>query len=154
MSNLTTEQMVIATSTFQESFQHVLGNYVGDSRTHIQKFVAGVVLRQKPYMLVTEEGVQHAMKLAFGNEADRDFLFTLTYTFFSRFGETNEPVKGLATALARGVSIGSHNELSAVPEPLQKRLPVEVDVRAMLESNQWLMTLLMMQLCIQVVVEK
>jgi hypothetical protein len=155
MTSLTTEQMVVATSTFQESFTHVLGNYVGESREHIVKFVANIILREKPYMLVTEAGLQHAMQIAFGNnDAERDFLLMLTFTFFSRFGETDNPVKALSTNLARGVALGNNNDLNAVPEQLKKRLPIESDAHLVLEANQWLITLLMLQLCITAIVNK
>jgi hypothetical protein len=154
---LTTEQMVVATSTFQESVSHVLGNYLPESQASLKAFVAEMILKEKPYMLVTEDGIKHAMGKVFGLEGYRDFVLMVTFTFFARFGESDTPVRSLAGNLARAVSVsgsGSNNDLSAVPLEMRRRMPSEQDVTATLESNQWLMTLLMLQLCVQMVADK
>lgn len=151
--SLTTQEMIVATETFQESFRHVMGNYpVPEAKQYLLKFVLGVIMVEKPYMLVTDEGIQRAIALVFTAEAERDFILTLTYTFFSRFGETSAPAKNLAAALARGIALTgvTTSQLSAAPDAIKTRLPTEEEARAILEANQWLMTVLLIQLCVQI----
>ncbi len=149
MTHLSTEQMVIVAETFQESLQHVLSNYLGETKTDIQLFVAEIVLKNKPYMLVTEEGLQHAVNLVFTNEQHRDFIFTLAFTFFARWGESDMHVTGLAENLARGTSQVHHNlEYNAVPDQLTMRLSTMEDTKLLLEANKWLMIVFLLQLFI------
>lgn len=151
---LTTEQMVTAAETFQGAYEHALGNFVGEAKASVVRFCASIILQEKPYMLVGAEGASHAVDLVFGNEGNRDFIFMLSYTFFARFGEGHDPVQQLSATLARGVTIPSGREMSIVPEALRVRLPQYQEVQSLLADNQWLMTLLLLQLFITASPEK
>lgn len=158
MSNLTTEQMVVVTSVFQESYEHTLSQVLGDTRYPVLQFTAKIVLQNKAHMLVTEEGLLHAIALVFEHEAHRDFVFSLSFTFFSRLGEDEKHMHGLINNLARGVSTSSLvlpevslSDFNAMPTVLSARLATFFNAKQLLESNKWLVVLLLLQLCIAVV---
>lgn len=153
MANLTTDQMVVVATVFQESYAHVLSNSIEDTKIDRMRFVAGIVLQEKPYLLVTEEGIQRLISLVFADERNRDFIFTLSYTFFSRWGEDDLSVKGLAENLARGVSqasaiYGANQDINAIPHEIAIRLTPNNVAKDLIESNKWLMIILLLQLFI------
>lgn len=153
---LTTEQMVTAAETFQGAFSHAMSNYVGESKVSMQRYVAALILQEKPYMLVGPEGVERAIDLVFSNEPHRDFIFMLTYTFFARFGEGRNPSEDLAASLARGLvmSNAGGGAMSAIPEAMRVRLPNLSEVQSLLKDNHWLMTVLLIQLFVSAPQEK
>lgn len=147
--------MIVVADVFQGAYEHVIGNLVGDTRIAIIGFVGQVVLKEKPYLLVTGEGLQHAIDLVFCNEQIRDFVLTLSYTFFARLGESSAHVRGLSENLARGVAQGSSAsprsvDYCAVPKDLSSRFTPETEALELIESNKWLVVLLLLPLFIQV----
>ena len=153
---LSSTQMIDVANTFQDAYAHVLNNLEGLSvKPTVISFTAGVVLTEKPYMLVTEEGIQRAIGLVFSREDIRDFVLTLTYTFFARWDAGPSSVRDLAENLAQGVGgvVGGNIDLSAMPIEIQQRLMLRGDASELLQSNPWLMTLLLMQLFINVTTE-
>jgi hypothetical protein len=148
--NIKTDDMVTVANVFKESFEHCISGLTGETQTLALRFVAEVILREKPYMLVTTEGLDHAMELVFGREENRDFILTLAFTFFARLGHDDDFVKGLAGNLARGAALASKADLNAVPDPIKGRLAELKDVQELLEANSWLMVVLLLQLFITV----
>lgn len=150
---LSSTQMIDVANTFQDAYAHVLNNLEGLSvKPAVIAFSAGMVLTEKPYMLVTEEGIQRAMTLVFGREDIRDFVLTLTYTFFARWDAGPSSMRDLAENLAQGVGgvLGGNLDLSAIPAEIHQRLMPRSDAGELLQSNPWLMVLLLMQLFISI----
>lgn len=156
MPNLLTAEMIEVADVFQGSFAHVMSNIIGDAKPVIQNFVTSVVLQEKPYLLVTPEGLTHAINLVFTQEAHRDFIFNLTFVFFSRWGGNEDAVQGLIANVARGATqtyIDNKkqtymDQLCAIPKEISTRLSAYSDVAALLTANKWLLMLLLLQLFI------
>lgn len=149
-SNLTTEDMIVVATTFQDAHVHVLHNYlVPEERNKLLEFVANVILRERPYMLVTQEGIKHAIDLAFKDDLIRDFVLKLSYVFFARYGNRQTHVHALAANLARGAAMGIKHDYAAIPDQIRMRLPEPAETTELLENNPWLMVILMIQLFIQ-----
>jgi len=143
--------MVEVATVFQEAYQHVLGNNIGDVKKELIVFVAGVVLKERPYVLVSHEGLPRAIELVFATNTHREFIFNLAFTFFSRWGGDDSDIQALAVNLARGVSqVNVDKGNNAVPEQYSRRLPSLADIKDLIGVNKWLMIVLMLQLFITV----
>jgi hypothetical protein len=145
--HLTTDEMVEAAQVFTEAYHHVLANTGLETRARIIEFVGHVVLAEKPYILVTPEGLDHAIGLVFENKYVVDFVHTLLFTFGSRWGMSQEKYEGLAANLAAGaapISLAPAS-LRSTPDALASRLASFPDAYSLLVANQWLVILLLLQ---------
>lgn len=149
-TNITTDAMMEVASVFIESFNHVVSNYVGESKNHAKLFTANIILKEKPYMIVSLEGLPHITEIVFGSDANRDFILTLSFTFFSRWGHSEREVYGLINNLARGVSNANALTLNAMPKDISSRLVSSENAAEILEANKWLIVIILMQLFITV----
>lgn len=151
MTNLGTDDMIEVGDVFISSFNHVLNNYSDEAKADLLVFAMQLVTMEKPYMLVTEEGIQHIVAQVFGKEHYRDFIMMLAFTFFARFGRDRAEIEGLASNLARGATLACRTEttrvgLNAVPQSIRDRLPNMETVRELLLANPWLTIVLLIQL--------
>lgn len=158
-SVLPVAQMVEVAEVIQGAYQHVMANLVGETKTHVSAFVAGFVLKEKPYLLVTPEGLEHVMQVVFGNAQVTDFVFTLLYTFGSRWGMSSERFQSLcanlATAAVPGIQLPGSQAVAAVPNALASRLASSSEeAYHLLVANPWLVVLMLLQLFIDVVAQK
>lgn len=147
--------MVEVAEVFQGAYSHVMANLVGEQKARVTAFVAGYVLTEKPYLLVTPEGLDRAISAVFGNEHVRDFVFTLHFTFGSRWGAALERWQSLCANLALAAVPHSRVKLSAVPDALADRLATSPDeAYNLLVANQWLVVLMLLQLFISLSPQK
>lgn len=150
MPNINTIDMVDVATTFQDSVSHVLSNLVLESRQNIKHYIATIVLLEKPYILVGKEGIQRAIELVFLKEEYRDFIFTLHYTFFSRWGNDVNMFNGLIGNLARGIALSNLSTNSIMPKDINYRLTTEELANDILLANTWLVIVILLQLFINV----
>ena len=158
--SLNTEQMVEVASVFKEAYEHVIGNLTVDVRNKIYAFTGGIVLQDKPYMLLTPDGIERAINLVFTDDQHRDFILTLSFVFFSRWSTGKNDLDELSDNLAAGVSHSGFGAVSgfssnskvtnALPGPMLTRLPVYNDARSLIGGNKWIVILLLMQLFISI----
>ena len=150
-SALQLPEMVEIAEAFNEAYEHVLVNTFGNSKETVVKFVADLVLRRKPYLVVTREGFTEVMDLVFSNDDHRDFLFTLYYAFSSRWGMSKERYSALAVNLAHSACpVMPGAEVSGAPSVIAQRLSSYEEVLPLLEANPWLVTVLLLQTFIRV----
>jgi hypothetical protein len=143
---------------FVDSMQHVLANAKSMSEERHNKlntFVYSLVLVEKPYMIASPKGVQHAIELVFEDEVIRDFVFMLGFTFFARWGASgprhNDLVQSLAFAVSGdGTPVRGQDSLVMMPAEIADLLPDPDGVLTLLQQNKWLVTLLMIQLFVLV----
>lgn len=152
--HLSTDEMVEVAAVFTESYHHVLSNLATEQRSRIIEFVARVVLSEKPYLLVTPEGLDHAIGLVFENKQVTDFVLTLLFTFGSRWGMSQDRYSALAANLAFGASPVTQQPNRAMPDALASRLASFADVYNLLVANQWLVILLLFQSLVSVATEQ
>lgn len=152
MTNLTTEEMREAAGVFQESVEHVLKNQSAEGQKEITLFLANLVYKEKPYLLVTQEGLTHIMQLVWSQPNISDFVMTMSFTFFARWGHSEESVQGLCENLARGCAlvVKDLKDLNAVPAQMSERLADIDAARRLIQANKWLVIVLMAQLFVTV----
>lgn len=156
--SLLPHELIETGEVFVASMEHVLKNStrMSDERSSkLSKFVYSMVLAEKPYMLASPKGVQHAIELVFEDEVIRDFVFTLGFTFLARWGGSARYFE-LVQALAFAVSgdgnpvRGQQESLVMMPVEIADLLPDPEGVQTLLQQNKWLVTLLMIQLFVLV----
>lgn len=151
LQHLSIDEMVGLADVFQGSYSHVMGNLIGDTKKRMTEFALNVVLRHKPYMLVTPQGFTDMSTRLFGDDETRDFVFTLFFVFSARAGLTIDRYRSLSANLAQSATpVTRGSDLSAAPSAVADRLAAYEEAADLLEANQWLVTLLLLQLFITV----
>lgn len=156
---LTAEEWISVGEVYKDSLKFVLDNnsrmLTPDVNEHLLRFMYTYVLVQKPFTITTPQGMQHAVETVFTDEVVRDFVLTLVYVFFSRWGGTQQRFSELVESLAFAVSAGGSGPFgngagsrNAIPKQLLEDLPKEEGVRSALGDNKWLVVLLLMQLIV------
>jgi hypothetical protein len=156
---LTAEEWITVGEVYQDSLKFVLDNnsrmLAPDVNERIMRFMYTYVLVQKPFTITTPQGMQHAVETVFTDEAVRDFVLTLVYVFFSRWGGTSQRFSELVESIAFAVSANGNGPLgngvgsrNAIPKQLLEDLPKEDGVRSLLGDNKWMVVLLLMQLVV------
>jgi hypothetical protein len=144
---LTPEEMVVAGAVFRDSVEHVLSNYPPEGQQGLRRFLVEWVMKYRPYMAVTAEGMPEVMRTVWGDEGRRDFFLMLSFTFFGRWGQPEVKVKGLAATLARGVAMVDRSSRdNAVPHAAGDRLADISAASQTIAANKWLMVALMIPL--------
>jgi hypothetical protein len=153
----TAEGWIEIAEVFKGSLEHVLANsksFSQEGQDVISKFIYGFVMVNKPYMLATPLGVQHAVDTVFTNEIVRDFILTLAFVFSCRWGANTqryaELVESIAFAVSASDASGHGRALNAIPQQILDELPRVDTVLPVLQENKWLVVLLLMQLTVQI----
>lgn len=144
--HLSAEQMIEAAAIFQDAVQFVLQRYGKEIQDKVKGFVSLIILQEKPYLMVTPEGLGRMIGLVFSDETYRDFVLTLHFTFASRWGMTMSLYRGLVANLAQGACPVMEGSLNAMPTDMASRLSTYTDAAQLLEANTWLTMLIMLQL--------
>jgi hypothetical protein len=155
--SLLPNELIETGEVFVASIEHVLANSKRMSEERyakLSKFLYSMVLAEKPYMIASPKGVQHAIELVMEDEVIRDFVFTLGFTFLARWGGSGRYVE-LVQALAFAVSgdgnpVRGQDSLVMMPVDIADLLPDPDGVLDLLQQNKWLVTLLMIQLFVLV----
>lgn len=152
---LATDEMVEVAGLIQESYRHVMSNFLGDTRTQLTGWTAEWILTQKPYFLVTLEGHRNAMEAVFQNKHVTDFVFTLLHNFGARWGMAPERFAGLCANLAYSAVPKTSYSISSVPDAIADRLAASSeDAYQLLLANPWLVVLMLLQLFVSVSPQK
>ena len=151
--SLGSEAMADVIRIFVQATEHVLNNYLPESRPELDGFIAQMVLQEKPYMLVTDEGINRARMMVFAKESIRDFILSLSFSFFGRLASDENTLAGLAHTLADGTTFhgyGADAKLNRMPTEIADRLEATSTTADILKANKWLMVLLLIQLSISI----
>lgn len=147
MIGLNADEMTVVSTTITESVLGLLGNLAGtEAETTISGFLHHAVLNEKPYMVVTPDGLRQITTVVFTNEVVRDFILTLSYQFFSRWCESHDAYLQLASNLAHGCSARYiYSDLDAMPDVIGDRLVDFETAYTLLQANKWLVIVLLLQ---------
>lgn len=145
-SPLSTDEMVEVGHVLLEAYRDVLANQSEESRPRTASFVAEFCLRNKPYILVTADGLAGAIDTVFSDRHVTDFVLTLVHIFGSRWGMTQQRLNSLAVNLASGAALPVTSELRSIPNALASRLASFPDAYSLLVANPWLVVLMLLQL--------
>lgn len=150
---ITHEDMANVAASTQAAFQTIYAQTPLEARPKISQFVARVLYQEKPYLWVSATGLAHVIELAFADDLFRDFVLSLQFHFFTRWGEGARKFTSLAHALSWGAAAGpkvstasaKDNDLCAIPPELRARLGTREETQELLEANPWMVCLLLLR---------
>lgn len=147
---------------FIEALDQTISNYSEKTKLELSQFILHICGELRPYMLVTESGAETLADEIFTNDLRRDFLFNLLFNFCPRlsFSDTEKEFSKLiggfsfTLALADKVNAINHRDNNTVsnkiPEEIIVRLPMHTAIVEILESNKWLVMVLLISMYVTV----
>ena len=150
---LTYKQSKALSSVFVQTAKFVYSNIGLSSKETVLRFLTTTATSEKPYMLVTTEGVSRAVGIVFTDEVIRDYILTLHSVFLARWSHNADMYNALLLNLASGTGIGGAKKdtMCALPDIINDRLATVDDAYAVLKDNSWLVILLL--ICMHLTVE-
>ena len=150
---LSYKQSKSLSNVFVQTAKFVFSNIGFSSKETVMRFLTTTATSEKPYMLVTTEGVSRAVGIVFTDEVIRDYILTLHSVFMTRWSHNADMYNALLLNLASGTGIGGAKKdtMCALPDSINDRLATADDVYAILKDNSWLVILLL--ICMHLTVE-
>lgn len=145
----------IVAGAIQSAWRTVESQVSVETRAKLYQWMMNYIVGEKPYLWATPENVPRIVAMIYGDEIARDFVHTLQFHFFLRWGEASEKFTGLVDVLSW--SVGAHGldtehlarsrkeDHGAIPEDIRMRLSSREDVRDLLLDNPWLVCLLLLR---------
>lgn len=145
------DDMETVASAFHVAFKTVLGQYLDqEQRDKLMGWCITIAVEGKPWMWTSAEGQELLLDLVMVDEFYRDFVMTLTFMFFARWGEANVKFTGLVDTLSWGTAADNVNNddkgLVLMPAAISDRLVSQADVKKYLAANKWVVTLMLIKL--------
>ena len=144
-----TDDMELIGAAMQEAYTSTLSQYGPSYTGEIQEFVINLLTREKYHAWTTLEGMKRIQEVVFGTELNYDFVLSLQFHFFSRWGQGPQKYDSLVSVLAQSISYEQRDEgISLIPKEIQDRLSNTQDAELILRNNKWMVTLLVFKLFI------
>lgn len=143
MIPFTYDDQMVAAKAIRSAFRVVIRRYGDDPRSSILADVLGLAKVRQISLLTTVEGINKFSNEVFGSVLLRDFVFSLTTTFFTHWGESDLKYDGLVTSLARANGLTSR-AANAMPSNIKEELSTFENVKTILEGNEWLVPLMLL----------
>lgn len=152
MSGLNQQEMFDVALAFQEANTFVLANSEPAVFEKIQTFMAECVVMEKPYLMVTAEGIKAIGDKVFKDKDLTDYVFSAWFCFASRWASSDESISALANNFARGCAQvdGITHTYCKIPPDYKQRLSTRSVAAATLFENPWLMVLLLIKLTVKI----
>lgn len=152
------ENMKAIELAFRDAYNHTVSHFPDAARKNIiTRFTSSVTMQYSMYLVFTSDGLKKAISDVFGNDTIRDFVLRLTSSFFARLGNYDDELHNvLASAMCVFPVTSNQNtsmETVALPEEIKSRLPEYDDIRMLLASNKWLITVTMISLYLRVEID-
>jgi hypothetical protein len=168
--SLTTDEWRDTAMIFTESVEFALNNIAGpneEMRDRLTDFLMSLILAEKPYLLASARGLDHAVDLVFMDPDVCDFILMIVFVFFSRWAASPERYANLAESLAFAVAADTPHllqssgflhpsrpasqphasqRLVATPVEIHESLPDPELAGDLLLQNKWLGVLLLIHL--------
>ncbi len=159
MANLSIEQMVQVQNALTDAYEHVFPQFIGDDKIALTNFLAQLANNTSFYSAFTSDGISQLSDMVFGTVVTREFVLRTTNAFLARFGDAHSKYDSLVETLAWSYSLVDVSDkanagYNAMPEQVATRLPNLTQIRHLLFSNKWLVTLSLLSLYTRVQLPK
>lgn len=144
--SLSSEELRDVGECFTQAFNHTMANTFGESKITATEFAYDIILRQHPWMMMTEQGQAAIISSVFGDQDVRDFVLTLAFNFFSYWGGERTQHEALAKTMA---AASGFQTPTLIPKVINERMSTEESAESILINNRWLVCLLLMKVWIQ-----
>lgn len=144
----------LVAGAIQSAWRTVEGQVSAETRAKLHTWMVNYIVGEKPYLWASPENVPRIVAMIYADEMVRDFVHTLQFHFFLRWGEASTKFTGLVDVLSWSVgaygldterSARNKEDHGAIPEDIRMRLSSREDVRDLLLDNPWLVCLLLLR---------
>lgn len=146
--------MEVVVAAMHEAYSHTRAEFDTDPvlRGEVESFITHFLLSYQVASITMTSSLDTLVREIFGNKTVRDFVLTLQFNFFARWGEAAVNFTSLTDSLSYGVSMSGEEQAQfcLVPKQLREAVPSQSEVRDLLNSNKWLVTLLVMKTAVSV----
>lgn len=152
------EDMEVVVVSMQEAYRHTRNEFDMDPtlREKIDAFVVNFLLNYQVASIIMPASLDTLVREVFSNKLIRDFVLTLQFNFFTRWGEASVNFTSLTDSLSYGLGLSSDEEgqYSVIPKQLRDALPSQDNVREVLKANKWLVILLVLKTAVTVPIKQ
>jgi hypothetical protein len=124
---LTSDQMKNTLALFAVSSQHVISQRSNESKATIEAWVKNVPYLLIPTVSLRSDSLTNINDSIFSNEEVRDFIFDLSFRFFSLSNTDDQFMTKLSNTLANSISL-DNPKFSIVPAPIKKSLSSHIEL--------------------------
>lgn len=152
---LSTEQMAQVVDVFNKSVVFTIAKYPSvEHRNSLKELLAQITQAIMPTQVLTADGLAELQQLVFANAANRDFILSLVFVFFSRLAGSEQELVDLCEVLVRSVSSAPlktdvKSAIQATPTEVSSRLITSENALSLLLANKWLVVVLLVQLVVE-----
>lgn len=143
---LDSEQMKDVGACLVQAFNHQIANTFGQTKHDVMEFIFDVVLRQKPFMMVTQPGYEAIISKIFTVETTRDFVLAMTYNFYTYWAGSDEDHQALAKTLSLAAG---YQVPSLIPKILTDHMVTTDAAYNILINNRWLCVMMLLPVWLQ-----
>lgn len=144
----------VVAGAIQSAWQTIEAQIAPETRIKLHQWLMNFIVGEKPYLWAAPDNVPRIVQMVYADELVRDFVHTLQFHFFLRWGEASAKFTGLVDVLSW--SVGSHGldteqtgrrkeDHGAIPEDIRMRLSSREDVKELLLDNPWMVCLLLLR---------
>lgn len=138
---------------FIEAFSLTIESYTEEESIKIKEFLASLGRSYNPYSLMTVSHVTDLIDLIFTKEDVRDFIWKLTFNFFSILGYDKGQYNKLCETLAFSLNVTDNYKkttdlgrvekgiFSLTPDTLKSKLEDYETIKEYLIDNKWLIVI-------------
>lgn len=124
---LTSDQMKNTLALFAISSQHVLSQRSDKSKASVEQWIKNIPYLLIPTVSLRADSLTAVNDSIFSNEDVRDFIFDLSFRFFSLANVDSSFLDKIASTLANSISLDDP-KFSIVPEPIKKSLSSHIEL--------------------------
>lgn len=143
-----TEELNECYYSFIEAFSITTNSYSEAELIKIKEFVITLAREYTPYGIMTVQSINEVVGNIFTVELNRDFIWKLTFNYFSILGYDSNQYSNICKTLAFAANVGDNynenpNSKSITPSILKEKLQTYEDLGSFLLDNKWMVIVLM-----------
>lgn len=139
----TFEDQEIVKKAFLIALDRTLTRYIDPiNRNSIQAFLLETAHLRNPITVLSNEGLDDLTHQIFTNGLLSEFVFALSFTFYTAWGESSSKLDGLIQSLTNGLTVSTERG-SLIPKEITNRYRSGGTIQSLLVANTWLIPLLL-----------
>lgn len=142
MNPFTYEDQVVVSKAIRSAFRIVIRRYGEEQRNSVILDIAGLAKIHQISLITTSKGLGSFSDQVFSAKVFRDFVFALSSTFYTHWGEAESKYDGLVESLTRANGIANKTR-NFMDKKIMEEFDSLDETRVLLKSNEWLIPLLL-----------
>ncbi len=150
IEDITTKTLNTAHQSYIQSFELTLSTYTVEESIKIKEYLIKVGRGYTPYSLMTVSSIIDLTEEIFTSEPIRDFIWKLSFNFFSIFGYNKQTLDIVYDSLTHALNVCDNNaddeseQYSVTPKTLKDKLLDKEHIKGYLTNNKWILMLVLL----------